>query len=270
MLAMCAGPLVQTRAANLPVNMPKPAPAKATSAPTMAPAPTTATPPTSQDTPSAPTANEVSSPPPPLIQLPLAFADFAADYHPQELHPEWLTVQVATLETVFSPPQDKTTFVLSELPAALTELYQPMEISCLLGAKSRFENVTQIDVDPRGHPLGYSVPLGKLAYVLAREVQPEGINFSLHYYEAGQLRWQANPEKNDWFIPATQATAITQNLLVPIDRYVFFFISSRFGPPRPDSTARPQPLYTYLILHVHPLVPAAPAMDAAGATTSPP
>jgi hypothetical protein len=198
----------------------------------------------------------------------MAFSDFAADYRPQQLHPEWLTVQVGVVETVFAPPQEKALFMLEELPAALADLFQPMEISCLLGAKSRFENVTQIDIDPLGHPLGYTVPLGKIVYVLARAERPEGISFTFHYYEAGQLHWLPNPVKDGWFMPQTQATTVTEDFLVPADRFVCIFLSSRPGRPNPDSTSRPQTLYTYLILHIHPANATNPASDSAPATTT--
>ncbi len=227
------------------------------------------TPATSQDTAAAPPA-QTAAPvvAAPHLRLPLAFVDFAADYHPQELHPDWLAVQIGTLETVFSPPAGKTMFVLPELQPELADAFQPVEISCLLGAKSRFENLTQIDVDPHGHPLGYSLPLGKLVYVLAREERPEGINFSLHYYEAGQLRWLPDSEKDGWFFPITQATSVTQNFIVPADSYVFIYLSNRAGPPHPGSTAQPVMLYTYLILHVHPMAQPAPALAAPAPPTS--
>jgi hypothetical protein len=221
-------------------------------------------------TPAAPAPTTAPSIPIPYLQLPLAFTDFAADFHARELRPQWLTVQVGVLETVFAPPAGKTMFVLPELQQELADNFQPVEISCLVGAKSRFENVTQIDTDPLGHPLGYSLPLGKIVYVLAREEQPAGIRFSFHYYEATQLHWLPNPEKDGWFVPLTQATSMTQDLMVPAEGYVFIFLSNRIGPPHPDSTARPLALYTYLIIHIHRIPQPAQALDAPAAATSSP
>jgi len=278
-LLACAGSPRLAMADNLPVSAPQPAPAEtpanaptpppaaATPASSTAPAPA---PTTTATVPTAPTPTTPAIPVALHVRLPLTFADFAADFHPQELHPEWLTVQIGTLETVFSPPAGKAMFVLPELPQELADIFQPVEISCLLGAKSRFENLTQIDIDPPGHPLGYAVPLGKLVYVLARNEQHAGISFSFYYYESTQLHWLPDADKDGWFTPVTQATVATQDLMVPADGYVFVYLSNRLGPPRPDSTARPQALFTYLILHVHPVAPPAPALDAPGPATSTP
>jgi hypothetical protein len=269
-------PSGQTYAADLPISAPgdatsvnppveplTPAPATAT-----APPPTATTAPVaSQNTPDVAAEHTVV---PPHLRLPPAFADFAADYHPEELHPEWLTVQIGTLETVFAPPAGKAMFVLPTLQSELADAFQPVEISCLLGAKSRFENITQIDVDPLGHPLGYSLPLGKVAYVLARAELPQGISFSFYYYESAKLRWVPNPEKAGSFMPVTEAIAEAQNLTVPADGYVFIYLSNRVGPPHPDSTARPVTLYTYVVLHVHPVPQPAPALDAPASATSSP
>ncbi len=196
--------------------------------------------------------------------LPLDFAAFAPDYHAEAISPPWLNVQVGTLETNYAPPANKNAFVLEEATwitrPDLQANYHPVEFSCLMGAKSRYENITLINLDKASHPLGYTVALGQTIYFLARGESAQGITYSIHYYDSGKdLIWVPNPENNDAYIPRILPVSVTQDLAAPAESYVFLYINQRIGELHPGSTARPLTMYNYLVIHIHRLSAITPA-----------
>jgi hypothetical protein len=236
--------------ANPPVHAPEAAAAPATSAPAEMAAPAPAVPKVTAES-LRPT-------------LPMDFSKFAADYDAKMISPPWLVVQVGTLETYYAPPSDKKAFVLPERdfrnePQFLAN-YHPIELSCLMGAKAKFENVTLLDLDKAGNPLGFTVPLGQIVYFVARDETEKGIIYSLHYYDSGKsMYWVSNPDKDDHFIPVIQPLMVTEDLGAQAENYAFITLSQRIGTQRPDSTAKPLPLYTYLVIRIHKVpAPAAP------------
>jgi len=233
-----------TAASAAPASAPKPAAAPA-------PAAASATAPAASTVNALPTAESLKP------VLPLAFDKFAPDFNATTISPPWLTVQVGTLETYFSPPLGKTSFVLDDATWSkrpdLIASYHPIEISCLMGAKARYDNVTMINLDKAGNPLGYTLPVGQILYFLVRGESESGMLYSVHYYDSGpDLHWISNPEKDGAFIPATPGSIrVTQDLGAPLENYTLLYLSQRVGEPRPDSTARTLTLYTYLVIHIH-------------------
>ncbi|HVU38918.1 MAG TPA: hypothetical protein VHC95_11335 [Opitutales bacterium] len=199
--------------------------------------------------------------------LPMDFDKFAADYQPKSISPPWMVLQIGTLETYFAPPAGKPAFVLPErdFSEQLKASYHPIELNCLMGAKTRFDNVTLLTLDKAGNPLGYTLPLGKIVYFLARNDSDSGIIFSLHYYDSGKdLYWIDNPAKPGAFIPVIRPTSVTQELGAPAESYTFLYLSQRVGQLRPDSTAKPLPLFTYLVIRIHRVPPPAAPTGLAG------
>jgi len=130
------------------------------------------------------------------------------------------------------------------------------------------DNFLNLDTDPLGHPLGYSLPLGRIIYFLAREERPAGVFFSVFYYDSSQLNWLPSRDTKGAFVPSMQATVVAQDLTIPVESYAFIYLSSRMGPQRPGSTSRPLPLYTYLVVHLHRETP--PEIAAATGIVAPP
>lgn len=189
--------------------------------------------------------------------LPMDFAKFASDYQAKAISPPWLVVQIGTLETYFAPPQDRASaFVLPDRDfhnqPQFVANYHPIELSCLMGAKAKFENVTLLDLDKAGNPLGFTLPLGQIVYFVARDETEQGLLYSFHYYDSGKsMYWISNPDKDGSYLPVIQSTLITQDMGAPAESYTFITLSQRLGNQRADSTAKPLPLYTYLVIHVH-------------------
>jgi hypothetical protein len=211
--------------------------------------------------PTPPAVNEISQgselPTPPL---PPSFADFAADFKPTELHPRWVIVQVGSVETSAAPPDNQSRyFALPSLPESIRTLYNPIEFSALLSTKSRYEKVTVIDHDVRGNPLKFSLPIGTIVYFLPREETPNGILFSFYYYDATAVQWSENPVGSGKYLPQTTVSIVDPvDFTVPSGSYVFILTSHRSGPSQTGSTARPVPLYTYLILGLREVEPPVP------------
>jgi hypothetical protein len=193
--------------------------------------------------------------------LPIDFADFASDYKPAAMVPEWLNVEVAIMETTAAPlpgmpsgsiPEEKWT-------QQMAVDFKPISMTCVIGAKTRFDNVMILDADKDGHPLGYSLPLGQIVYFLARGETSDGIYYSVHVYEASEVNWVPNPNNPGSYVPLTRATVVSKDVIARADTYTYFLLSSRVPPPRPDVPIRPATLYTYLIVHIHKLDEAPPA-----------
>jgi len=198
--------------------------------------------------------------------LPLDFSAFAPDYQAKAISPPWLTVQVGTLETNYGPPAGKKAFVLDastwDARADLQANFHPIEFTCLMGAKARYDNVTLLDLDKAGHPLGYMVSLGQIVYFVARGETAQGIVYTIHYYDSGKdLAWMPNPdpEKSDTYIPRLRSISVTQDLIAPAESYLFIYLTQRTGPQRPDSTAKPVTLYSFLVVHLHSVQSNSPA-----------
>ncbi len=226
--------------------------ATALAAPAAAPAAASGTAAPAATAPAVPTAQSMKP------TLPLEFSDFATDYQITTISPPWLAVQVGTIETYYAPPSNMASFILGpqDFRRDLAANYNPIEFSCLMGTKSRYENVTLISVDKAGHPLGYTLSFGKVIYFLARGDTPRGIAYSIHYYDSGKdLDWVPNQEKNGYYIPVIHSISVTQNYAAPADNYVFQYLSSRVGTATDKTYAKPMTLYTYLVIHVTPLVP---------------
>jgi len=199
----------------------------------------------------------------PRPKLPLEYADFARDYKAKALQQDWLSVQVGELETFYGPPEGQTSFVLPEKKwtetPEISVNYKPLELVCVTGAKSRFDNLMLLDVDKTGHPLGYSVPLGQLIYFLAREETPDGYYFSLHYYHAEDLNWVKYASNPDMFFPVTDPLTLTQDIIAPPESYVFLLLTTRNGPAIPNTPTPSRTFYKYLVVHIHRLTqPPAP------------
>lgn len=185
--------------------------------------------------------------------LPLDFADFAADYKPKAIYPAWLNVEVALMETTAAPLPGMATGMIPEdkWTQQMAVDFKPITMTCVIGAKTRFENVMVLEADKGGHPLGYSLPLGQVIYFLARDEEADGIRYSVHIYDAAEVNWVANPKTSGAFIPITQATVVSKDVVARANTYTYFLLSSRVAPSRPDVPVRPATLYKYLIVHIH-------------------
>ncbi len=180
------------------------------------------------------------------------FADFASDYKPAEMHQEWLSVEVGEMESIYKPPPDMTDFSLSEAqwkPENAVD-FKPVELMCVMGAKTRSDNVMVLDADKAGHPLGYSLPLGQIIYFLARMETQDGIWFSVHLYDSTEVKWVANPTVPGTFLPVTAATVVTKDAIARAGSYSCFLLSERLAPTRPDVPIKPVTLYKYLVVHI--------------------
>jgi hypothetical protein len=202
--------------------------------------------------------------------LPLDFANFAADYQPVAMRQEWLQVEVGEMESIYKPPLDMTDF---SLPAAQWRPenavdFKPVELTCVMGAKTRSDNVMVLDADKSGHPLGYALPLGQIIYFLARAETPDGIYFTVHYYDSTEVHWVANPDSPGTYLPVTQPTMVTKDAIARADAYSCFLLSERLAPSRPDVPIPPVTLYKYLVVHIHP-VEEAPMAEPSGLVVPP-
>ncbi|HTB62209.1 MAG TPA: hypothetical protein VK737_01365, partial [Opitutales bacterium] len=170
-------------------------------------------------------------------QLPLDYKDFASDYKPGPLFPEWYTVEIGLIETTLQPMANRPTgaFPEKDWPQALAVVFKPVSLSCVVGAKTRFDNVMNISVDKAGNPLGYELPMGQIIYFLARSVNANGIYFSLHFYDNSDLKWVANPDKPNTFYPITKPTIFSQDVLVAPNSYNYFYLSQHTDTVRSDT-----------------------------------
>jgi hypothetical protein len=189
--------------------------------------------------------------PPP--DLPLDFKDFASDFDPQkkEMPQRWLSVKAAFIELGEPPPNGQQVFAVDSLPPVVVDNLKWVTFTTLIGAKSKYENVTVLDHDPHGRALGFSLPLGTTVYYLAREDTPGGLDFSFYYYDARQLSWVSSPVEQDLLLPQPVVIKQKQDLIVPPEKYIMMLTTYRMGPPREGSTARQIPLYGYVVLLVH-------------------
>ena len=144
-----------------------------------------------------------------------------------------------------------TIFAVNSLPNAVLSTMRAVEFSSLIGAKSRYENVTMLDHDPHGHALPFTLPMGKIVYFLARDLTSEGLDFDFYYYDSHTLQWILSPVDEGLMLPQPAVIMQKQSLVVPADKYVLMLTTMRAGPPHPGSTARPITLYGYVVLYMH-------------------
>jgi hypothetical protein len=203
--------------------------------------------------PTAPAATMAQTAPMPKPELPMDFKDFASDYKSTTLYPEWLNVEVAVMESTAAPlPNMPTGSIPEDKWTQQMEVdFKPITMTCVIGAKTRYDNVMMLDADKAGHPLGYSLPLGQIIYFLARSETPDGIYFSVHVYDASQVNWVANPTSAGAYFPVTKATVVSRDVIARPNTYSYFLLSTRTAPQRPDVPIRPATLYTYLVVHIH-------------------
>jgi len=201
----------------------------------------------------APSASVAQTATAPKPSLPLDFKDFAADYKPTTMYPDWLNVEVAVMESTAAPLPNMPTGSIPEekWTQQMAVDFKPITMTCVIGAKTRYDNVMMLDVDRAGHPLGYSLPLGQLIYFLARSETPDGIYYSVHVYDAAEVNWVANPNNPGTYFPVTKATVVSRDVIARPNTYSYFLLSTRTAPQRPDVPIRPATLYTYLIVHIH-------------------
>jgi hypothetical protein len=203
--------------------------------------------------PAATTAPAAATATTPRPQLPIDFKDFAADYKPGQLYPEWYNVEIAILETTLKPVEGQINgyFGEKDWPEALAVIFKPVSLMCVVGTKTRYDNVMTFTVDKAGNPLGYELPLGQIIYFLARSTTANGIYFSVHLYDCTDLKWVANPEKPGTFVPVTQATIVSRDVLSKPNTYTYFLLSQHMDTVRPDSPVKPNMVYKYLVVHIH-------------------
>jgi hypothetical protein len=197
---------------------------------------------------------EPLKPPPP----PLGFDAFASDYTPKkDLVRRWLDVSVGFTELDQPPPPGpagqppQTIFYVNNLPAEIVANMHFIEFTSLIGAKSRYENVSVIDHDPHGMALPFSLPMGQIIYFLAREDTDQGLAFDFFYYDANSLNWIPSPVDQNLLLPQPTVIRQWQSLVIPADKYILMLTTERAGPPRPGSTARSVVLYGYVVLYMH-------------------
>ena len=206
----------------------------------------------------APATGNATPPTGPRPRLPLDFANFAPDYVPKDLRQDWLSVEIGELETFNGPPPNMPSFVM---PAEMWDrqqmsvTFKPIALTCVVGSKARFENLMMIDVDKANNPLGYSLPLGQLVYFLATRETPEGMVFSIHYYHADELRWIPSSGGAGTFLPVTSPIILTQDAVMQVENYAFFYLSQRMTTVVPNTPTPAKALYKFLVVHIHRLSP---------------
>jgi len=187
----------------------------------------------------------------------LAFTDFATDYTPKkDLAQRWLSVRAGYVEIDQPPPASPNNstppvFSLPPPPDSILDNIHFIELTSLIGAKNRYENVTMLDHDPQGHALPFALPMGQIIYFLARQDTDNGLDFDFYYYDASSLEWIPSPVDDKLLLPKPTVIMQYQSLNVPADRYVLMPTTEHAAPPHPGSTARPIMLYGYVILVLH-------------------
>jgi hypothetical protein len=188
----------------------------------------------------------------------LSFNDFAADYSPKkDLSQRWLSVRAGYIEIDQPPPSSPNpasappVFSVPSLPSEILNNIHFVELTSLIGAKNRYENVTMLDHDPHGRALPFTLPMGQIIYFLARQDTDNGLDFDFYYYDASSLEWIPSPVDDKLLLPKPTVIMQYQSLNVPADRYVLMPTTEHAAPPHPGSTARPIMLYGYVILVLH-------------------
>ena len=187
----------------------------------------------------------------------LSFNDFAADYSPKkDLSQRWLSVRAGYVEIDQPPPPAQNAsappvFSVPSLPAEILNNIHFTELTSLIGAKNRYENVTMLDHDPHGRALPFVLPMGQIIYFLARQDTDNGLDFDFYYYDASSLEWIPSPVDDKLLLPKPTVIMQYQSLNVPADRYILMPTTEHAAPPHPGSTARPIMLYGYVVLVLH-------------------
>lgn len=280
--------LSSIRASAQPHESPPPPPAADTSAPAPLPAPDSSTPAgtlvNAAGTPSGQLYSGVAAALPESTSLAptqvLSFNDFASDYAPKkDLSQRWLSVRAGYVELDQPPPTSQNAsappvFSIPALPSEILNNIHFIELTSLIGAKNRYENVTMLDHDPHGRALPFTLPMGQIIYFLARQDTDNGLDFDFYYYDASSLEWVPSPVDDKLLLPRPTVIMQYQSLNVPADRYVLMPTTEHAAPPRPGSTARPIMLYGYVVLILHfiqgPPSSTTAAADAAHNPTPPP
>ena len=202
----------------------------------------------------------------------LAFSDFAADYTPKkDLSQRWLSVRAGYVEIDQPPPvaPNSTTapvFSVTTLPPAILNSIHFIELTSLIGAKNRYENVTMLDHDPHGRALPFVLPMGQIIYFLARQDTDSGLDFDFYYYDASSLEWFPSAVDDKLLLPRPTVISQYQSLNVLPDHYVLMPTTEHEAPPHPGSTAHTITLYGYVVLVVH-LIQGPPPTTTGTATT---